>query len=512
MERREFVKLSAGLAVTSLVSPSFVFRPEEYAEASVLVHPKREIGRVDKKVYGHFLEHVENVVYKGIFDPKSPLSDEMGLRLDVIQAIKDMGGAHTLRWPGGNFVSYYHWKDGIGPREKRPEKFSVVWSEMESNQFGTDEYLALCKKLDCEPFITANMGNGTIEEACEWVAYCKNKKDMPPVQIWGLGNEHFGPWQVGHYTAEEYGRKAQQFGLFMRNVDPTIKYVGVGFTEPEWNETVLKHSGEYMDWMTIHLYGHRNFLEGKDDFDQLVATPHFFEKEIKEIEGTLEAYEKNSKRKEPIQICLEEWNDRHLNKEKLLRNSPRNIVDALFVAGVFNACLRNAARVTMTNYVFLLNAHAPIVVLENGILKSATFDVYRLFSTVMQQVAVKADVKCNTFTATLSQSPGYRIEPPTVTAPRLDVSATVSPDGKKLVLSLLNLEKSKPVRVKLDIAGQRLAKGGTLHTLYTKDMTAINTVQNPNTVRSVSKTLKGTIDSIELLPHSVNFLELSLEA
>lgn len=503
MNRRTFLSLPAGLAYAA--TP---------ASATVTIDAARETGRIDPMVYGHFLEHVERVVYGGVFEPGSKFSDPMGLRLDVIDAIKEMGGARILRWPGGNFVSYYHWKDGIGPREKRPRRFSVVWRERESNQFGTDEYLALCQKLECEPFITANLGNGTIEEACEWVEYCRHSDRKPPVVYWGLGNEHYGPWQVGHYTAREYGRKARQYGQFMRAVSPDIKLVGVGNNNEAWNEGVLEECGPLIDWLTIHLYGHRYFLDGVDDYDAITATPELFYRDMKAMADQLDAYETKAPRKEPIRISLEEWNDRHFKtgggtarNPGLIRESPRNIVDALFVCGVFNACHRLAPRVAMSNYVFILNAHGPLFAYPNGLLKTAVFDAFRLYATKMQPVAVPAEVAgAETYSATFR----WEGREQTARASRLDVSASRSPDRRKLAIALLNRDRTKPYRVALNVKGAAPGPGAVLHTLHSPDLLAVNSLTEPNKVRSVTRPLDGRVTSIDLLPHSVNILELPL--
>lgn len=170
MDRRTFLLHAAGAVATVPGIPALVGgHPAFAADADVTVDLGRELGRIDPKVYGHQLEHLERVVYGGVFDPSSPRADAMGLRRDVVEAMREMGGARVIRWPGGNFVSYYHWQDGIGPRGRRPRRYDVVWKAYESNHFGTDEFLALCRAMECEPFITANMGSGTIEEACRWV-------------------------------------------------------------------------------------------------------------------------------------------------------------------------------------------------------------------------------------------------------------------------------------------------------------------------------------------------------
>jgi alpha-N-arabinofuranosidase len=516
MDRRAFLGTASGLAATSAAwkaawGASLQAAPT--VRATVTIDPGREIGRMDPKLYGHFLEHVERVVYGGVFDPGSRFADDLGLRKDVVAAIREMGGARVLRWPGGNFASYYRWKDGIGPREKRPRRYDVAWRNYESNRFGTDEYLALCRHLGCEPFITVNMGNGTLEEACEWVEYCRLSDRQPPVRIWGLGNELYGRWQVGHCTAAEYAHKAEQFGQFMRSVEPDLKLVGVGSRSPEWNDGVLKGCGAMLDWLTIHLYGHRTFLDGDDDFDSIVATPALFEREIKEMIDQIAALEPAMRRREPLKVCLEEWNDRHMKKGAgttrnpgLIRESPRNIVDALFVAGVFNCCQRLSERVTMTNYVFVVNAHGPIFAYPDGLVKSAVFDVFRLYATRLQPVAVQANVQCEKFSALIS----WEGRQQQVAAERLDVSATRSVDGRKLSVALLNRYKTSTMRVALELSGRAPAAGVALHSLYAPDINAVNSLQEPNKVRSVSRALNGALQYVDLPPHSVNLLELTL--
>lgn len=512
MDRRQFtLGLAAMPWVLEAASRGWGSETTPPASATIAIDANREIGRVDPKIYGHFLEHVERVVYGGISDRNSSKSDEFGIRQDVVAAIREMGGAHVLRWPGGNFASYYHWRDGVGPLEQRPRRFDVVWKNWESNQFGTDEYLALCRELNCDPFITANLGNGTLQEACEWVEYTRMESRKPPVRIWGLGNEHYGAWQVGHYTAEEYGRKVQQFGQFMRAVSPDLQYIGVGNWDPNWNKGVLAECGSYLDWISLHLYSHRYFLNGIDDFDSSVAAPAYFEQVMKNVSTQLEAAEPGLKRDRPIQICLEEWNGRHFigggetgKPERLLRESPRNIVDALFVAGVFNACQRLSRRVTMTNYVFLLNAHGPLMVNPEGVLKTVLFDVFRLYSTVTHPVAVATEVKAETFSTQVHQS-GPDVP---VTTARVDASATRSVDGRKITLSMINRYRDRPCIVSLDVKAGRIMEKAQLHMLKADSLTEVNSWADPNRIRATTQTVSLSTSRVELPPASVAHLEL----
>lgn len=500
MHRRDFILTSTALAALARVRA----QPDTASETTITLRPDRELGRVSPYLYGHFLEHLENVIYDGVYDANSKQSDRFGIRQDVVKAISDMGGAHILRWPGGNFASYYHWQDGIGPRAQRPRRLDVAFNQYDSNHFGTDEYLELCRQTGAEPFITVNFGSGTVEEACRWVEYCRRpneagKRRTPPVRIWGLGNENWGPWQVGYSTADEYARKVQQYAQFMHIVEPDLRYVGVGHTEPAWNDTVLKQVGHSFDWLSIHLYGHRTHLDGQNDFDSTLATPIWFEREIKRMSDQIDDWERKSKRTKPLEITLEEWNTRHITKGQLRRQSPRNIVDALYTASVFNVCQRQSRRVTMSNFVFLLNTHAPIVVQNDRVLKTATFDVFRLYATLSRPVVFQADVQGESFRAPIRRVEGWNqthqpADDENFSGPRLDVSATRSPDGKQVSVFMVNRHATQPTRVRIEGLGRALPERATLHLLTpptnsSEGLTAVNTLSDPTRIRSRQQTV-----------------------
>ena len=181
--------------------------------ARVKVDTERVIGDIDPKIYGNFIEHLGRCIEGGVFDEKSPLSDSNGFRKDVLDAVKDLR-VSVLRWPGGNFSSNYHWMDGIGPRDNRPPRLEMAWGTVESNRFGTHEFLNYVEMAGAEPYFCANLGTGTWTEAQQWVEYCNaiaGHRHDPPAQTkwprepwkvtyWGLGNEMDGPWQMGHRT------------------------------------------------------------------------------------------------------------------------------------------------------------------------------------------------------------------------------------------------------------------------------------------------------------------------
>ena len=202
------------------------------------------------------MEHLERCVYDGIWT-----KDGTSLRPDTLELLKKLNPP-MIRYPGGNFASGYHWEDGIGPREKRPARHDAAWQAEESNQVGTDEFLTFCEQLNIEPYLVVNDGSGTPEEAARWVAYCNSAQDTElgkrradnghadayNVKYWGIGNEVWGPWQIGTTSANEYARRLKRFVETMKAVDPTIKIIAVGNNplsdDPQdaaalWNKEVL---------------------------------------------------------------------------------------------------------------------------------------------------------------------------------------------------------------------------------------------------------------------------------
>jgi alpha-L-arabinofuranosidase len=188
----------------------------------------RRLGTVDRRIFGQFIEHIGRCIYGGVYDEGSPLADARGFRRDVLDAARPLR-IPILRWPGGNFVSGYHWLDGVGPRDRRPRRSELAWYAEESNRFGTDEFIEYCRVLGTEPFICVNMGSGTMDEAQAWVEYCNGTGNTSwanlrrqhghaepyRVRYWGLGNEMYGGWQIGNMNAHDYVKKARAFAMVM---------------------------------------------------------------------------------------------------------------------------------------------------------------------------------------------------------------------------------------------------------------------------------------------------------
>ena len=242
-------------------------------KTTLSLHTKFQIGDVDERIYGGFLEHLGRAVYEGVYDPDSAHADEDGLRTDVMAAL-DRLQMTAMRYPGGNFVSGYHWEDGVGPKDQRPTMRDLAWQSSEPNLFGTDEFMGLSRKMDWTPMFAVNLGTGTPEEARNWVEYCNapagtkysnmraanGSADPYGIKLWCLGNEMDGPWQLGHVPADQYAIRAQQAAKMMKDVDPSIELVACGSctiglpTYMQWDREVLEYLGDWTDYVSLHRY------------------------------------------------------------------------------------------------------------------------------------------------------------------------------------------------------------------------------------------------------------------
>jgi len=233
------------------------------------------VGSVTQRLYGSFIEHMTRCVYGGVYEPSHPTADATGFRNDVKAAVRD-AGVKLVRYPGGNFVSGYCWKDGIGPRERRPVRPNLAWNTLETNEVGTDEMLRWCRELNIEPMMTVNLGTGLPREAAELVEYCNVRQGTAwsdlrrengtaepyGVRLWCLGNEMDGSWQLGNCPAGEYAQRFREAALLMRRVDPGLELVACGSSSNEpghrsfgvWDRTVLEAAYEEIDYLSLHRY------------------------------------------------------------------------------------------------------------------------------------------------------------------------------------------------------------------------------------------------------------------
>src|SRR5947208_13415921 len=203
--------------------------------SNIVVDRDFAIAPLDRHVFGTFVEQHGRCVYGGIYEPGHPTADAHGFRQDVLALTKELG-CTIIRYPGGNFVSGYDWEDGVGPKDQRPRRLDHAWFSTETNEFGTDEFVDWCRAANVEPMLAVNLGTRGPDEARRLVEYCNveqgtmlsdrrraNGYAAPHgIKFWCLGNEMDGPWQIGHKTAQEYGRIAQESAKVMRWTDASV--------------------------------------------------------------------------------------------------------------------------------------------------------------------------------------------------------------------------------------------------------------------------------------------------
>ena len=260
----------------------------------IKIDPERTRGTIDRNIFGGFAEHLGRCIYGGIYDPDSALSDKDGLRIDVLSALKRLR-MPLIRYPGGNFVSGYRWRDGIGPVPERPLRIDLAWNDVETNRFGTNEFIRFCRKLKTEPYIAVNCGDGNMREAADWVEYCNGTRETAMVklrrqhgfpephnvQYWGIGNEVDGPWQIGAKTAEEYARTFTEFAKVMKWTDPSIKLIASAISNwegrfVERTQLLLEQAGNLIDYLSLHWYvGNWN-----NNFAEYMAVSELFEERL----------------------------------------------------------------------------------------------------------------------------------------------------------------------------------------------------------------------------------------
>lgn len=360
--------------------------------AKMIVDRDFKIGEVDKRIYGSFIEHLGRAVYGGIYEPGHPEADEQGFRKDVLELVRRLR-VPIVRYPGGNFVSGYNWEDGVGPREKRPRRLELAWKSIETNEIGLNEFVDWARKANSEVMLAVNLGTRGMDEARNLVEYCNHPggtywsdlrrahgyEQPHKIKTWCLGNEMDGPWQIGHKNAQEYGRLAAETARVMKMVDPTIELVvcgssGTGMrTFPEWEATVLEHTYEVVDYISLHTYygNHENdtanFLAKTMDMDRFIRT----------VVATCDYVKAKKRSKKTIYLSHDEWNVWYHSHEADRKIEPWEVApplledvytaeDALMVGAMIITLLKHADRVKIACLAQLVNVIAPIMTEKGG--------------------------------------------------------------------------------------------------------------------------------------------------
>lgn len=486
--------------------------------ASLSLDTQRHRGEIDRRIFSGFLEHMGRAVYEGVYDPESPLSDANGFRTDVIEAIRKLH-MPLMRYPGGNFVSSYDWTDGIGPREQRPVRPDYAWKSLETNQFGTDEFMAWCRQANTSPMLAVNLGTKGAEEAQALVEYC----NMPPgtywadrrvanghrdpygVKVWCLGNEMDGPWQAGHVPAMEYARRADQAAKLMRGLDPSVELVLCGSsgrgmkTYMEWDREALEYCWDHVSYVSAHRYSenHRN------DTGWFLAEGVEIERIIEDYAG-LFAYVRGLKRSDKrVYLSFDEWNvwykanemDGRWTRAPHLIEEVYNLEDALVCAQYLNAFIRRADVVKIACIAQIVNIIAPLLTKRDGLLVQSIYHPFRIMAELAAGKSLVPLLDCPTYTA------GARGETPV-----LDVSAAHEDDGTLAVFAV-NRSQTEPVTLRTALTDAVVQSVGEAEVLTGPDPKAANTWEQPNVIVPTAGTASVTEDgAVEVTVPALGFV------
>jgi alpha-L-arabinofuranosidase len=467
----------------------------------IFIDSRRTIAPLDRNVFGSFLEQLGRAIYEGIYDPGSKLSDSNGFRKDVMQAIHQLG-VPIIRYPGGNFVSGYNWLDGVGPKQDRPRVLDKAWNSMNSNQFGTNEFMTWCKAVGTQPLMGLNLGTGTPEEAAALVEYCnvdkgtkwsdlRRKHGYPEpynVKNWCIGNEMDGPWQIGHITATEYGLRAQDTARQMRYVDKSVQLIACGSSGPfmptylEWDREVLEQCYDYVDGLSLHRYLGNNDETGGQS-SKFVAMNLSMDRQIGETLAVCDLVRGHKRSPKKLWLSFDEWNvwyrarsgaavDGNRQEAPHLLEEVYNLEDALLVGGMLNTLLRNADRVKIACLAQLVNVIAPIMTNKNGLFRQT---IYYPYSWALQYAQGRV-------LNVVVDSPTYDVAGMDA-APYIDAAATVNPEDGKTALFILNRDLSKARQIEVVWEDNPASRVIVSQVLTGDDLKAVNGFDAPERVK-----------------------------
>jgi alpha-N-arabinofuranosidase len=431
-----------------------------------------------------------------------------------------------IRYPGGNFVSGFDWRDSVGPREERPTRLDLAWHSLETNQVGLHEFAEWVNKVGAELMLAVNLGTGGVRDALALLEYANvpggstraqeraaNGRAEPfDVRMWCLGNEMDGPWQIGHRPAEDYGKLASQTAKAMRMIDPSLQLVVCGSSSAhmptfgEWERTVLTHTYDDVDYISCHAY----YEERNGDLASFLASGVDMDRFIESVVATADHVKAVRGSSKIMYISFDEWNvwynERFLDQNTLtgIDNWPRapriledvyNVADAVVVGGLLISLLRHADRVTSASLAQLVNVIAPIMTEPGGpAWKQTTFYPFSLTSRLARGSSLKV-----------------RQDGPSVhtdvygRVPQLDAAATYDETAGQVSIFAVNRSSSEPLEVTVDLGRFDAATSVRAVTLWDSDPYAANTRADPRRVGPTERTdiaFHGALATLTLPPAS----------
>ena len=467
-------------------------------KAKIFADKRFEIAKIDKKIYGSFVEHLGRAVYGGIYEPGHDTAVEGGFRGDVIELVKQLN-IPIVRYPGGNFVSGYNWEDGIGKVEDRPKRLELAWSAIEPNLVGVCEFHDWTKKVNAELMLAVNLGTRGVEDARNLIEYCNfpggtKYSDMRrdhgyeepfSVKYWCLGNEMDGPWQISSKTADEYGRIAAETAKVMKWVDPDVKLIACGSSNSNmatfgrWEEIVLEHTYDYVDYLSLHsYYGNRN-----DDTGEFLACSKDMDEFISVVAAICDVIKNRKHSDKTMYLSFDEWNvwfhsEEHDKTIEKWTQAPRqlediyNFEDALVVGCLLITLLRHCDRVKIACLAQLVNVIAPIMTETGGRAWAQTIFYPLMHASVLAQgTSLMTKVDCEKYNAHRYGMTPY-VE-----------SIVIDNDiSHEIVVLAVNRSLEEDIEVEIEVNGFGKLKKIQHITLNCDDLKACNTADSPDTV------------------------------
>ncbi|MBM7503965.1 alpha-N-arabinofuranosidase [Agromyces aurantiacus] len=500
--------------------------------AHLTIDPHFVVGPVNRRLFGSFVEHLGRCVYDGIYEPGHPSADDEGYRTDVIELVRELG-VSTIRYPGGNFVSGYRWEDGVGPRDQRPRRLDLAWHSTETNQVGLDEFASWLRKVGSELMYAVNLGTRGVQEALDVLEYANIRSgtvlsdrriangtpEPHDIRMWCLGNEMDGPWQLGHGTAEEYGRLASKTARAMRQIDPELELVACGSSSAhmptfgQWERVVLEETYDDVDYISCHAYyepkggDYGSFLASAVDMDRFIDSVVATADHVKAVRGS----------EKTMYISFDEWNVWYLSRYDEVDRitdihdwpvAPRlledvySVVDAVVFGNLLISLIRHADRVTSASLAQLVNVIAPIMTEPGGpAWRQTTYYPFSVTSALARGETLELRLDCPTYRTELYGD-----------VPIVDAVATHDRETGDTAVFLVNRSLDDEVEVEIDTSILGDVSVRSFRTLHDQDIHAANTRDQPERVglteHRTTGTSEGTV-TVTLPPVSWSALTLA---
>ncbi len=489
-------------------------------EVTIQVHPEQGKQVISKHIYGQFAEHLGSCIYGGLWVGEgSSIPNTNGYRNDVLEALKKLQ-IPNLRWPGGCFADEYHWMDGIGPRENRPKMVNNNWGGVvEDNSFGTHEFLNLCELLECEPYVSGNVGSGTVEEIAKWVEYMTSDGDSPMANLrrkngrekpWkikylGVGNESWGCG--GSMRPEYYADLYRRYSTYCRNFDDNKLFKiasGASDYDYNWTEVLMKNVGNRMNGLSLHYYTVKGWKGSKgsatdftnDDYYWTMGKCLEIEEVIQKHIAIMDKYDKDKR----IGLMVDEWGtwwdtEPGTNPGFLYQqNSMRDAFVAALSLNVFN---KYTDRIQMANIAQIVNVlQSMILTKDNKMALTPTYHVFEMYRVHQDATYLPLDITSDT------KVTGKWTVPV--------VSASASQKNGVTHITLANIDLDSERNIKLNLSGLKI-KSATGRILTSKNITDCNTFEKPELVKpqqfNGAKVVNGEL-VIQLPAKSIVVLEI----